>query len=127
MIQVVCGVVVEGKRVLMAQRSAQMEHPLKWEFPGGKVQDHESAAEALERELLEELKLEIYVIRALTEVVWKYPRREVSLQPLLCGIRQGKPRAMEHAAIIWCTFEELQKLDILEADVSIVKQIEDVL
>ena len=124
MVKVVCGVIVENDRVLMAQRSAGMEHPFKWEFPGGKMNEGETAEAALKRELQEELRIDIHVTLVLQPVLWKYPDKTVNLQPVLCEWIEGQPQALEHQQLKWCLWHELQELDILDADIAIVNQIE---
>ncbi|MGB0176693.1 MAG: (deoxy)nucleoside triphosphate pyrophosphohydrolase [Owenweeksia sp.] len=124
MIKVVCGVIVEDKRVLLAQRSENMEHPHKWEFPGGKIKEGETAEAALKRELREELRMDIHVTLAIQPVLWKYPDKTVHLQPVICQWVGGEPRAIEHHQLKWCLWAELKELDILDADIAIVNQIE---
>ena len=52
-IKVVGGIVIDKNKILIAQRSNQKEHPFKWEFPGGKIQENENPIEALKREIKE--------------------------------------------------------------------------
>ncbi|MEQ9263452.1 MAG: (deoxy)nucleoside triphosphate pyrophosphohydrolase [Owenweeksia sp.] len=124
MIKVVCGVIIDGKKVLLAQRSVQMEHPLKWEFPGGKMENDETPGEALKRELLEELNMNIHVNLVLKPVFWTYPEKEVKLIPLLCKWTGGAILTREHQQLKWCNWNELQNMDVLEADIAIVNEIE---
>ena len=56
---VVGGLIYQNKKILICQRKEDDDHPLKWEFPGGKVKDLENNNEALRRELKEELSIEI--------------------------------------------------------------------
>jgi mutator protein MutT len=57
MLQVVAGIIEREGRILICQRKARQTHPLKWEFPGGKVERDETLPQALERELAEELDI----------------------------------------------------------------------
>ena len=52
-IKVVGGIIIDKNKILIAQRSNQKEHPFKWEFPGGKIQENENPIEALKREIKE--------------------------------------------------------------------------
>ena len=53
------GIIVDENKILVAQRSIQKEHPLKWEFPGGKIKVNENPIEALKREMKEELSVDV--------------------------------------------------------------------
>ncbi|GEM64180.1 hypothetical protein SF1_21620 [Sphingobacterium faecium NBRC 15299] len=68
MLQVTCGMFEKNKKVLICQRSAKMKHPMKWEFPGGKIEPEESKEDCLQREIKEELGMIITIDRALNPV-----------------------------------------------------------
>ena len=127
MVKVVCGELIENGRVLMARRSAIMEHPLQWEFPGGKIAEGEIEEDALKRELFEELGVNIHVNLALQPVLWKYPDKQVELYPMICERISGTPRPLEHQELRWCSRKELKSLNILDADIAILNQIERLL
>ena len=57
MTEVTCAIIIKAERVLITQRSENMPHPLKWEFPGGKVKAGESPGYCIKREIFEELGL----------------------------------------------------------------------
>lgn len=67
MITVVCAIIIKDGKILITQRSEFMSLPLKWEFPGGKLEDYESPEECLRRELKEELNINIHVLEKLVE------------------------------------------------------------
>jgi 8-oxo-dGTP diphosphatase len=67
-IKVVCGVIVDTDKVLCVQRSESMTLPLKWEFPGGKIEQGETSEECLNRELKEELNIEVSILRLFIKV-----------------------------------------------------------
>ena len=92
---------------LICQRSASMKLPLKWEFPGGKVETGESKEECLKREIKEELGLEIEVGSALTVVEHYYPEFSLSLYPFVCKWTGGSLAIAEHAQAIWVDKNEL--------------------
>ncbi|HER08963.1 MAG TPA: NUDIX domain-containing protein, partial [Bacteroides sp.] len=83
MTDVTCAVVVERGMVLVTQRSEQMDHPLKWEFPGGKVKEGETPESCIMREIREELGLTVMVKLRLPVVVHRYGHREVRLIPFV--------------------------------------------
>lgn len=127
MVEVVCGIVVKKQKVLMAQRSPGMPHPLKWEFPGGKVHPGESLTKALQRELKEELDIAVTVTSVLEPVVWNYPGKQVRLWPCLADLLRGVPVAREHQDLQWYPAGALETLDLLEADRGIVQQLKTLL
>jgi 8-oxo-dGTP diphosphatase len=73
MLQVVAAMVERDGRVLICRRRADQSHPLEWEFPGGKVEPGETPAEALARELTEEIGLEGVRGREMTRYEFAYP------------------------------------------------------
>ena len=69
---VVGGLVYQNKKILICQRKEEGDHPLKWEFPGGKLKDSENNQEALKRELKEELSIEIEEMFFFDEYLYEY-------------------------------------------------------
>ena len=119
-IQVACAVIERDGLVLAAQRSATMSLPLKWEFPGGKIDAGESPEECLRRELVEELGLHVQVGTPLPVVTHDYPTFTVTLHPFICAIESGEMTLHEHAAVMWLPAEELATLDWAEADLPVI-------
>lgn len=96
---VVAGAVLDGHRMLVAQRAYPESVAGLWELPGGKVESGESPAEALVRELCEELDVVVSVGPALRDVV--RPEPGLTLIALRAEIVSGTPRAVEHRAVRW--------------------------
>jgi 8-oxo-dGTP diphosphatase len=115
-IDVACAIIERGGLVLAAQRSETMSLPLKWEFPGGKIDPHESASGCLEREIREELGIGIIIHAALPPSGWRYPDFAITLHPFVCSMAGGEIRLLEHKEIRWVTPEEMDALDWAEAD-----------
>jgi 8-oxo-dGTP diphosphatase len=120
-IQVACAIVLEEDRVFVAQRSEFMNLPLKWEFPGGKVEEHESPEECLKREIKEELNLEVEIVHAFPSNFHSYsPGKKIELIPFLCRLLGGNLDLKEHKNYVWKEVHELHKLDWAEADIPIL-------
>lgn len=118
---VTCAIIEQDGFVLAAQRSAAMSLPLKWEFPGGKIDPGESPEDCLRRELLEEMGIRVSLGKGLPASTHHYPTFAVTLHPFLCSIESGEIVLHEHAAITWLPPEELQTLDWAEADLPVIE------
>jgi 8-oxo-dGTP diphosphatase len=119
-IHVACAIIERAGLVLAAQRSAAMALPLKWEFPGGKIDAGESPEECLRREIVEELGVHVQVGRPLAPATHHYPAFTVTLHPFVCSIESGELTLHEHAAVTWLRPEELSTLDWAEADLPVI-------
>ena len=80
-IHVTCAIIEQHGFILAAQRSATMSLPLKWEFPGGKIDPGETAEECLQRELLEELELHVCLAKRLPNSTHHYPDFVIARSP----------------------------------------------
>ncbi len=120
MIEVAAGLILDDAGRLLACRRPEGKHlGGKWEFPGGKVEDGESPAEALIRELEEELGVTVDIGHALTPVLWDYGRGPIRLHPFVCRIMAGELHPHEHEEIRWCEKDDLGGLDWAAADVPV--------
>ena len=118
---VVCAVIEDDQgRVLACRRPAGGHLAGMWEFPGGKVEEGESPAEALARELQEELGVEVAVGEALPPVNWDYGRGAFRLLPLRCRIVRGEVVLHEHSACRWCGPDAALELAWAPADVPVL-------
>jgi 8-oxo-dGTP diphosphatase len=122
MLQVTCALIINPQnQILAAQRSQTMTLPLKWEFPGGKIEPGETAEDCLIREIKEELNIEIQIIKALPSNTHTYPKITIELIPFICEHTSGEILLKEHAQYSWLHKNELLALDWADADVPIVK------
>ena len=120
MIEVTCAIILDGEMVLVTQRSNEMPHPLKWEFPGGKLKTGETPEGCIIREIREEIGVEISVRQLLPSVKHTYSNHTIKLIPFVCLIRQGDINLSEHRSYRWVHRSELEQIDWLEADVEVV-------
>lgn len=122
-IPVVCALIINhDERVLAARRSATMDLPGKWEFPGGKVEPGETLQEALVREIYEELDIEVSISAALTPQIYPYKEKSIQLIPFICTVSSGVITLKEHQSWNWFSRHELEQLDWAEADIPILKE-----
>ncbi len=122
MITVVAGVIERGDRILIAQRKQRGAHPLKWEFPGGKVEPAELPEAALLRELEEELAIRARIDREITRYQFQYPGRpEILLIFYRVKEFEGEPRNLDFERIEWVEKQRLTDFDFLEGDADFLK------
>ncbi|MBJ6800416.1 (deoxy)nucleoside triphosphate pyrophosphohydrolase [Geomonas propionica] len=119
-VHVACAIIERDGLVLSARRSASMNLPLRWEFPGGKIEPGEGREECLKRELVEEMGVEIAVGRALTPATHSYPTFDVTLYPYVCSIVSGDITLHEHSAMTWLLPERMLELEWADADLPII-------
>lgn len=122
MTDVACAIIKNTKgEILVTQRSTSMRLPLKWEFPGGKVEENETAEECLFREIKEELDIEITVLKRLTSINYHYDDFSIHLIPFICMMSSGTIKLSEHSNYLWLETKNLKNLDWAEADVPILE------
>lgn len=118
---VVGAAIIDGHRVLAAQRTAPPEVAGRWEFPGGKVEHGESDAVALARECAEELGVRIEVGPQVGPDV-RLAHGAGVLRVYAARLLHGdRPQALEHSAMRWLTVAELDEVLWLPADAPIVE------
>jgi 8-oxo-dGTP diphosphatase len=112
----------DAGRILVTQRRADQPMPLKWEFPGGKIEPGEAPVDALLRELAEELGCAARV-EGIDEVVFHaYAEFDLYMLVYRCTLA-GVPRAVEVAEVRWVPPAELVGFDVLPADVALVQRL----
>ncbi|MFN0064428.1 MAG: (deoxy)nucleoside triphosphate pyrophosphohydrolase [Myxococcaceae bacterium] len=108
----------EDGRYLITQRSPRATLPLKWEFPGGRVEEGEADAVALARELREELSVDIVVQEEVMHVHHPYPNYDIDFRVFKCRLK-GDEAAIVHRKAHdhrWVTLEEMSAYEFPDAD-----------
>lgn len=121
-IKVTCAIIEDNGKILAAQRSEKMSLPLKWEFPGGKIEELEKPEECIKREIKEELGITLNVKYMLKSNIHCYGDRVIELIPFVCSIAGGEIILKEHKAVLWDFPLNLKNLDWAEADIPIYNQ-----
>jgi 8-oxo-dGTP diphosphatase len=117
MTQVVAGVLEQHGRILICRRRADQPHPLKWEFPGGKVEPGESPQAALVRELREELGIESEPATEITRYEFTYPEKKpILLIFLKVPAWRGEVENRIFETILWEVSDRFKHYDFLEGD-----------
>lgn len=122
MLNVTCAIIKVGNEILVTQRSEKMKLPLKWEFPGGKVEESENEIECIKREIKEEINIEIDVLKRLSNSIYDYGTFKINLIPFLANYSSGEIVLAEHKDFKLLDKSELLNLDWAEADLPIVEE-----
>ncbi len=117
MLTVVAAVMEREGQVLIAQRKRTGQHPLKWEFPGGKVESGETPEAALARELEEELGVRAQVGKEIARYEYQYPGRwPILLMFYRVTELSGEPKNLDFEQILWAPRGRLRDYDFLDGD-----------
>lgn len=122
---VVGGLIHQNHKILICQRKEEGDHPLKWEFPGGKLKDNENNEEALRRELKEELNLEIVEMSFFDEYLYEYEKLSKKLKLIFFQIFkfEGQIQNKVHQQLKWIDISNLSDYDFLEGDLKIINKL----
>ncbi len=121
---VVAAIISDGNKVFATQRGYD-DYKDGWEFPGGKIEPGETPQQALVREIKEELDTEIIVRDWLTTIEYDYPAFHLIMHCFWCQIVEGTPVLKEHEAARWLDRENIDAIDWLPADLSIIPLIKE--
>ena len=117
-------VIYRSGQLLLAQRRNIDAHPLKWEFPGGKVDFGESPQQALIRELREELRIDALISAELARYYYEYAGgRRVQLIFFAVHEFLGQPTNCIFNQVRWVRLGDMETLDFLEGDLSFVRRL----
>ncbi|HTW31099.1 MAG TPA: (deoxy)nucleoside triphosphate pyrophosphohydrolase [Candidatus Sulfotelmatobacter sp.] len=122
--RVVAGLITENDKLLVCQRTRHQTMPLKWEFPGGKIEEGEQPRDALRRELEEELGIAAEVGDEVARIQHAYPNgAKVELRFFMVRKYSGEIENRIFRDIQWSAREDLPKYDFLEADLTLVRDL----
>ncbi|WP_243699504.1 (deoxy)nucleoside triphosphate pyrophosphohydrolase [Flavobacterium caseinilyticum] len=121
-VNVTCAIILIENKILVAQRSDKMKLPLKWEFPGGKLEENETEIDCVKREIKEEINIDIEVIKKLSSSIYDYGVFKINLIPFIAKYIHGEIRLAEHKDYKLLEKVELLSLDWAEADLPIVEE-----
>ena len=114
---------VDGKVLCMQRGVTRYEYTShRWEFPGGKIEPGETPQQALHRELIEEMELDVEVHEHLATVTHDYPDFTITLAAYRCVAKTRDFTMREHAANRWLSWDELPLLEWCAADEKLIAQ-----
>ena len=122
--RVVAGLIIENGKLLVCQRTRHQTMPLKWEFPGGKIEEGEQPRDALRRELEEELGITATIGNEISRIQHEYPNGgKVELRFFEIREYQKEIENRIFKDIQWAEIKDLPKFDFLEADLTLVNDL----
>ena len=113
----------KGQPIIFATQRGYGDLKGGWEFPGGKIEEGETPQEALKREIMEELDTEISVGDLIDTIEYDYPAFHLSMDCFWCQIVKGDLVLKEHEAAKWLSKDELDSVEWLPADVTLISGI----
>ena len=124
-IKVVAGLIFQNDKLLICRRPNFKDHPLKWEFPGGKIKNDETNEEALTREINEELSINIINCEELISYNFSYKNlnKRIFIYFYLVNNFSGKVLNNFHKELKWIEIKDIREYDFLEGDLKIIDYI----
>ena len=119
----VVAAVIKDKDKVFATCRGYGEFKGGWEFPGGKIEEGETPQEALVREIKEELEAEIEVGQLIDTIEYDYPNFHLSMDCFWAEIKSGQLVLKEAEAAKWLSREELDSVEWLPADITLIDKI----
>jgi len=120
-IKVTCGLIYDNEKIFICRRSKNKSLGGFWEFPGGKVERNENYEECLKRELLEELEMEVDIVKHFKTVEHDYETFRIQLISFLCKYKIASYSMNDHDDYMWVMTEELKKMNLTPADMPIAE------
>ncbi len=122
--RVVAALIVKDGKILVCQRTKHQTMPLKWEFPGGKIEDGEQPREALRRELEEELGIDATIGDEVSRIRHEYKSgNSVELRFFAVHDFRGELQNRIFRDMQWAERKDLPSFDFLEADLTLVSDL----
>ena len=121
-IEVVAAILRKDDRIFATEKGYG-EFKGYWEFPGGKVEIGESLEEALKREIREELQVEIQIEEKCTVLDYDYPKFHLTMHCYFCSVVSGEIKLVEATDGKWLKEDELNTVNWLPADISLIEEL----
>lgn len=120
---VTAAIIIENKKLLIAQRADHGRMALKWELPGGKTEPGETPEQCLRREIKEELDIDVEVLDLFGESRHSYDFGDIRLLAYFCRRLGGNISLNVHKNIEWVSSECLKNFDFAPADIPLIEKL----
>ena len=120
---IIKAVIENGEPIIFATQRGYGDFKGGWEFPGGKIEAGETPQDALVREIKEELETEISVGELIDTIEYDYPTFHLSMDCFWSEIVSGDLVLTEHEAAKWLTKDELDSVEWLPADITLIDKV----
>ncbi|KZN68456.1 8-oxo-dGTP diphosphatase MutT [Pseudoalteromonas luteoviolacea] len=120
-VNVAVGVIYEQGKYFVCKRSEEQHQGGLWEFPGGKVEPQESVELALQRELSEEISIQVTDSKHLLTIEHDYGDKQVCLHVHVVDQFSGRPSGLEGQPSQWVDYNELKNLEFPKANIAIIE------
>ena len=117
----------KGEPIIFATQRGYGEFKGGWEFPGGKIEEGETPKQALIREIREELETEIAIGELIDTIEYDYPTFHLSMDCFWAEVVSGDLVLKEHEAAKWLTKAELDSVEWLPADITLIEKIRSIM
>ena len=117
--------IIHNENKILATKRGYGEFINQWEFPGGKIEAEETREDALKREIKEELNVEIKINNFALELEYQYPTFHLKMFTYDCEITEGVLELIEHNDARWLSKEELDDVNWIPADITIVNYLKN--
>ena len=124
MIRVTAAILVHNGRILIAQRRSPDSLAGKWEFPGGKIERHETPQLCLVREMKEEFDIDVAVGEFFDESQYRDESGKIQLLAYHATWKSGRISLKAHAAIRWVSVNQMQAIEFAPADIPIAEKLQ---
>ena len=123
--KVTAAILTKDGLFFIAKRKKADKLANKWEFPGGKIENGETAEECLKREIEEELRIKVRIGDFFGESIYQYPQGAIQLLAYWVYWESGSIELMAHDEYKWVSLRELDYYDFAPADIPLVKKLKD--
>jgi 8-oxo-dGTP diphosphatase len=121
---VTAAIAMRGGRLFVAQRAPGEKYAGFWEFPGGKLEDGESSVQCIERELHEEFGIRARAIEEIGSTDYALPNGVIRLVAVKVELPDAPLELSVHSQVDWLEVEQLAQIELLPADIQLLKEIE---
>lgn len=122
-IKVVCGIIYNNNKIFICRRKTGKSFAGFWEFPGGKIEQHESNTDALKRELFEELGMRVKINNFFGQSTYNDNDFVINLYGYECDLINYNGQLTDHDSSVWVSADKLKNYNLAPADVSLIEKI----